>query len=137
MKADKETARIAMHRKAVRDAFDVHVRGGGLSSAQREVFERTLGVDDDARVMAINVATIAKLAAPPKRPDRVAFSAQRDEQGRQLSDVLADPGTALADEIAKLEAKAAERGEECGPERYAAFARANRQLVRAWMDALP
>ena len=129
-KADDEKkakeAKVKLARKAVTDVLDAAVRAKTLEPATREVYEKQIGVDDDERVITINLEDIKKMFSVPKDDGKQGL------HGKPGDDDFEDPEAELLSLVRKNQA---DTGESDFVKCFSRVAAANPKLHKAYLDS--
>lgn len=124
---DKEAEEYAIRlaRKRVTEALDSAVKSKSMTPATRELYERQIGVDDDYRVVGINVEEIKKMFSVPDNSNGGAFSRSEDENGTDAEQALLD----------KTYENMADTGERNFKASFTRVCAANPKLHREYLDS--
>ncbi len=131
-KADAEKTasdeKIKLARKAVIDVLDAAVKSRSLTPAIRESYEKQIGIDDDARVVEINLDEVRAMFNVPKEDKQTGLHAKPGED----EDDVTEPEAKLMTLTRKNQADTGEK------DFYTAFKRialAHPKLHVAYLDA--
>lgn len=121
--ANEKKEKVKLARKTVIDILDMAVREKKMTPAMREVYTAQIGVDDDERVLGIDVEQV-KLMCSAVKDD--------EEHGRRkASETSSDASSELT---TKTYAYMAEHGEKNFSRALTAVARANPDLHKQYLD---
>jgi len=123
-KAAKEKA-IKMARESVIEVLDAAVKGQTMTPAQREVYEKQIGLDDDDRVVSINVEEIKTM---------FSVSLKDEESGKTGDDeeISDNPGEQMLSLTNKYQA---DHGEKNFKVAFSAICNANPKLHKAYLNS--
>ena len=123
--ADKK---VADARKAVNDVLDTAVKDKQMTPAVREIYSKQIGVDDDARVVTIDVDSVKLMCSATKGADTTQNG--RDKGGNVDGDESAESQL-----ITKTYENMASTGEKDFAASFARVAAANPKLHREYLDS--
>lgn len=124
----ERTAKIKANREAGTKLLEDAVKAGSITPAQREAFSRSLGLDNDDRVLLMDVTAITAML--PAGNDRKEFSDQGRSSDQQTERKEKDAGAEIA-RLAKLEQ---ESGKVSYSVAHARVVSRNTDLAREWLN---
>lgn len=126
--AEKQAAeaKVKSSRKEVTEVLDAAVRAKTLDPATREVYEKQIGVDDDVRVVAINLEEVKVMFKVPEDTKQTGLHKDADED---------DVTDAEAKLMALTRKNQADTGEASFAVSFERVCAANGKLHKAYLDA--
>jgi len=125
-KASEKKEKVKLARKTVTDVLDTAVRDKKMTPAMREGYSAQIGVDEDERVLDIDVEQVKLMCS--------ATTVDTKQQGREKKDDETFD-TASAELTVKTHAFMAEHGEKSFTRALESVARANPDLHKQYLDS--
>jgi len=127
---DEKTAKeekVKLARKTVTDVLDAAVRSKAMTPANRTVYEAQIGVDDDERVLKIDVEQIKTMFSVKDVDQQTGLHKDQNDNG--------DSDNPEAELLTLVRKNQADTGEKDFSVSFSAVAAANPKLHKAYLDA--